>query len=255
MAVLFIGVAASTAFNDARDVRLSPGQTATVGDYDFEYVRPTSRISTTSDGRLEKISFGAVVRVRRDGRLITTLRPDRGYFPSRDLAGLGPVGRFFEGEATSEIGLKAGMRGDLWAAMTPDKEVLGAAIEEGDRAFAAAAGKLAPAVEAQLLGQALRGLADTYVRDGAGRDLPPHHVAARDVDLARRDHRLPRRAIAMWPGDRDAMRRLGRARYAARAGAGSRRRAARRTRRPPPARRSNGGRRAKAAAGARDAPG
>ena len=39
MALLFVGVAASTAFNDARDVRLSPGQTVRVGDYDFTYVR------------------------------------------------------------------------------------------------------------------------------------------------------------------------------------------------------------------------
>ncbi len=31
-------------------------------------------------------------------------------------------------------------------------------------------------------------------RGGADGDLPPHHLSARDVDLARRDHRLPRRA-------------------------------------------------------------
>ena len=119
MALLFIGVAASTAFNDARDVRLVPGQTMRVGDYDFRYAEATSRVSTKA-GELEKISFGAVVDVRRDGKRIVTLRPERSYFPSRDVEGLGPVGRFFEGEATSEVGLKAGFRRDLWAAMTPD---------------------------------------------------------------------------------------------------------------------------------------
>ncbi|MDX6706703.1 MAG: cytochrome c-type biosis protein CcmF, partial [Solirubrobacteraceae bacterium] len=96
MAVLFIGVAASTAFNAARDIRMAPGQSVRVGGYDFTYVKPTSAISTTSGGELEKISFGAVVDVRRDGTKITTLRPERGYFPSRDPS-LGPIGRFFEG--------------------------------------------------------------------------------------------------------------------------------------------------------------
>jgi cytochrome c-type biogenesis protein CcmF len=164
MALLFVGVAASTAFNDARDVSLTPGQTMRVGDYDFTYARPTSRVSTTASGELEKISFGAVVDVRRDAEKIVTLRPERSYFPSRDAAGLGPVGRFFEGEATSEIGLKAGVRRDLWAAMTPDIRKLMPTIEEGDRVFAAVAGKLPPALEGRALGEALRGIVDRYIQ-------------------------------------------------------------------------------------------
>ena len=103
------------------------------------------------------------MQVRRDGKLVTTLRPERGYYPSRD-ASLGPIGRFFEGEATSEIGLKAGLRGDVWAAMTPDKAVLAPAIEQGDKVFADIGGKLPAQDEAQLLGQALRGLAEPLRR-------------------------------------------------------------------------------------------
>jgi cytochrome c-type biogenesis protein CcmF len=215
MAVLFIGVAASTAFNDARDVRMSPGQSAKVGGYVFDYVRPTSHISATKDGRLEKISFGAVVRVRRDARLVTTLRPERSYFESHDTS-LGAVGRFFEGEATSEIGLQAGLRRDLWAAMTPDKAALAPQIEQGNKVFAAVQGKLAPNVEAALLAQALRGLARRYVSD------PPAAtfriitsplvtwiwLGAIVVFLGG--------LIAMWPGERDALRRRAKARYAAR---------------------------------------
>jgi cytochrome c-type biogenesis protein CcmF len=163
MALLFIGVAASTAFNDARDVRLAPGQTVNVGGYDFTYRQATSRVSTSGAGELEKISFGAIVDVRRDGRKIVTLRPERGYFPSRDEKGLGPVGRFFEGEATSEVGLKAGVRRDLWAAMTPDIRKLLPTIEEGDRVFTAAAGKLPPELAGQALGAALKGIVDRYV--------------------------------------------------------------------------------------------
>jgi len=215
MAVLFVGVAASTAFNNARDVRLDVGQRVAVGNDVFTYVKPTSRISTTSDGRLEKISLGSVVTVSRDGRTLSTLRPERSYFPSRD-ATLGPLGRFFEGEATSEIGLKAGLRGDIWAAMTPDKQALRPQIEEGDRVFAAASGKLPDAVEARLLGQALRGIADRYVADP-----PPATfrlitsplvtwiwLGAIIVFLGG--------LIAIWPGGRDAQRRTARARHAAR---------------------------------------
>ena len=215
MAVLFIGVAASTAFNDARDVRLSPGQTAKVGDYAFTYVRPTSEVSATSNGHLEKISFGSVVQVRRDGRLLTTLRPERGYYPSRDPA-LGPIGRFFDGEATSEIGLKAGLRGDLWAAMTPDRAVLGPAIAEGNKVFADTGGKLPPKLEAQFLGQALRGLSDRYV--SASPTATFRLITSPLVTWIWLGAIIVFGGglIAMWPGERDALRRRMRAGYAAR---------------------------------------
>jgi cytochrome c-type biogenesis protein CcmF len=155
------------------------------------------------------------MRVRKGGRLVSTLRPSRSYFPSRDDS-LGPVGRFFEGEATSEVGLRAGLRSDLWAAMTPDKNALAPQIEEGDKVFSAAAGKLTPKVEAQLLGQALRGLANTYVANP-----PPATfrlitsplvtwiwLGAIIVFLGG--------LIAIWPGERDPLRRSAKARYAAR---------------------------------------
>jgi cytochrome c-type biogenesis protein CcmF len=215
MAVLFIGVAASTAFNDARDVRLDVGQTARVGGYEFRYAKPTSRISTTRDGGLEKISFGSVVEVRRDGRHIATLRPERGYYPSRDVAGLGPLGRFFEGEATSEIGLQAGLRRDVWTAMTPDIRALLPIIQRGDRVFAAAAGKLPPEAEAAALGAAVRGLVDRYVADP-----PPatfRIIASPLVSWIWLGAIIVfgGALIALWPGSDSARRRM-RAAYAAR---------------------------------------
>ena len=214
MALLFVGVAASSAFQDARDVRLTPGQTMRVGDHDFTYVRATSRVSTNA-GDLEKISFGAVVEVRRDGEKVVTLRPERSYFPSRDLAGLGPVGRFFEGEATSEVGLKAGVRHDLWAAMTPDIRRLMPTIEEGDRVFAAAAGKLPPALEGQALGEALNGIVRQYTQSEPAATFRVISsplvtwiwIGAIVVFLGG--------LIALWPGP-DAARRRASARYAAR---------------------------------------
>ncbi|MBW3606967.1 MAG: cytochrome c biogenesis protein CcsA [Actinobacteria bacterium] len=215
MALLFVGVAASSAFNNARDVRLVPGQTMRVGDHDFTYARATSRVSTSRSGELEKISFGAVVDVRRDGEKIVTLRPERSYFPSRDIAGLGPVGRFFEGEATSEIGLKAGFRRDLWAAMTPDIRKLMPTIQEGDRVFAAAAGKLPPELEGQALGAALSGIVNRYVASEPAATFRVISsplvtwiwLGAIVVFLGG--------LIALWPGP-DAARRRVTARYSAR---------------------------------------
>src|SRR6185295_19145371 len=60
MALLFVGVAASSAFQHAHDIVLKPGQTTKVGDYRITYVRPTAAIGTRA-GSLEKISFGAVL--------------------------------------------------------------------------------------------------------------------------------------------------------------------------------------------------
>jgi cytochrome c-type biogenesis protein CcmF len=215
MALLFIGVAASTAFNNAHDVRLAPGETVRVGGYDFTYEKATSRVTTINGGELEKISFGAIVDVRRDGRHVVTLRPERGYFPSTSDAGLGPVGRFFEGEATSEVGLKAGLRRDLWTAMTPDIRGLMPTIQEGDRVFSAAAGKLPPALEAQALGAALNGIVKRYLdsRPAATfRVITSPLVTwiwlgAIIVFLGG--------IIALWPGP-DAARRRAAARHAAR---------------------------------------
>ena len=131
IAVLFVGVAASSAFQHARDVRLSPGQSAVVGGYRLTYVRPTARLAA------EKVSFGAVLRVRKDGRDLGTLRPTRGYYPTLE-ADKGPVAGIFDGQATSEVGLRAGLRRDLWTAIEPDLSSLQRFIAQADRRFAAA---------------------------------------------------------------------------------------------------------------------
>jgi cytochrome c-type biogenesis protein CcmF len=166
MAVLFIGVAASSAFQQARDVQLVPGDHATVAGYDIRYVRATADI-VQRDGDVEKISFGAVLDVRKDGERVALLRPERGYYPSMDQTGFGPIGRFFEGEATSEIGMRAGITRDLWTAMSPDISKMRPIIDRGDEAFAQAEGKIPPAMEAALLGRAIVGLVDRY------RESPP----------------------------------------------------------------------------------
>jgi cytochrome c-type biogenesis protein CcmF len=160
VAVLFAGVAASSAFQDARDVQLGVGQTARVGGYELTYVRPTGDLKAASNGRLEKIDLGAVMRVARDGKTVGTLRTERSFFPSSDPT-LGPVSRFFEGEATSEVGLRAGLRRDIWSAITPNIRDLQRRIAEGDRVFTQARGL--PASQRDIaLAEALDGLTRAY---------------------------------------------------------------------------------------------
>jgi cytochrome c-type biogenesis protein CcmF len=160
VAVLFVGVAASSAFQHARDVQLNVGQTAKVGDYDITYVRPTSDLKAANNGRLEKIDLGAVMRVTRGGKPVGTLRTERSFFPSDDPT-LGPVSRFFEGEATSEVGLRAGLRRDVWSAISPSVRDLTKQVAEGDRVFNGA--KALPAAQREVaLAEALTGLTRSY---------------------------------------------------------------------------------------------
>ena len=162
VAVLFIGIAASSSFQDEKEVLLEPGQTARVGDYEVTYVKPTAEVKAAPNGRLEKIDFGAQLRVERDGRKVADMTTVKSYFPS--LAPfLGPISRFFEGEATSEVGLQAGWRRDIWTAIAPDIGSLRPRIEEGDKVFSGA--KLSPEQRDAFLSQALTGLTRSYAND------------------------------------------------------------------------------------------
>jgi cytochrome c-type biogenesis protein CcmF len=129
MAVLLVGVAASTAFQHARDVRLNPEQTASVGGYQLTYKHATARADYRGK-RLERVALGAVLDVRRKGRHVTTLRTERGYYPSAAPFASGSLVRgIFEGNATSEVGMKAGLTRDLWTAIRPDPEYLNKVID------------------------------------------------------------------------------------------------------------------------------
>jgi cytochrome c-type biogenesis protein CcmF len=127
-AVLLLGVAISSSFEHAKDVTLRPGQSTQIDGFDVRYVRATSRPAP------EKISLGAVVQVSKDGREVATLRTTRGFYPSQD-ASLGIVGRFFGGEAESEVGLRAGFGRDIWIVIAPDLAPLAPIIEEGNATF------------------------------------------------------------------------------------------------------------------------
>ena len=142
MAVLFVGVAASSAFQNARDVRLSPGQSATVAGYRYTYVRPTAAVVNDPRRTGAVLDLGAVVAVTRAGRPLVTLRPSRGLYPAPDTS-QGPVGSLIGGEATSHVGLKAGLTRDVWSAIEPDVGALQPLIDKGNAVVPAAHPELA----------------------------------------------------------------------------------------------------------------
>jgi cytochrome c-type biogenesis protein CcmF len=163
IAVLFVGLAASSSFQQARDVSLAPGERTRVAGYDVTYVRPTGALRLAGNGSLEKVDLGAELRVRRGDGKERTLRPARSFFPSSDPS-LGALSRYFEGEATSEVGLRPGLRRDLWTAVSPDTTSLAPIIKRGDAVFRRAS-SLPRAERALALGEALRRMVQRYRSD------------------------------------------------------------------------------------------
>jgi len=132
LAVLLIGVAASSSFQHSRDVVLSPGQSAVVDGYKVTYVRPTASATP------EKLAFGAVLSVAKGGRHVETLDTQRGFYPSTNPDD-GVIGRFFDtGNSDSNVGLDAGPLRDIWTVVDPNLKPLGNLINQGNRVFGAA---------------------------------------------------------------------------------------------------------------------
>jgi cytochrome c-type biogenesis protein CcmF len=170
VAVLLIGVAASSSFQHSRDAVLGPGQSTRVDGYTVRYVRPIATATA------QKLSFGAVLDVSKGGKHVTTLRTSRGFYPSQDPS-LGPIGRFFDGEADSNVGLQAGATRDIWTVVNPDLSPLRGLINRGNALFGAAlpkamtrAASLPPAQAQaslaplwQLRDQAISGIATRFI--------------------------------------------------------------------------------------------
>ncbi|MDO9409505.1 heme lyase CcmF/NrfE family subunit [Patulibacter sp.] len=121
-AVLVLAVAASSAFKDTHRVHAQVGDRFKVGGYELRYEGAIGDYRLR-DQRIEKLIIGATMGVYRDGKRIQTIRPTREFFPSLNTAD-GPVGRYFNGEAATEVALDAGLTRDLWVAMQPDGDAL-----------------------------------------------------------------------------------------------------------------------------------
>jgi cytochrome c-type biogenesis protein CcmF len=121
----FSAVAASSSFQTSRDVRMLPGDTTVVDDYEVTY----ERAFTSVDEEEERLTFGAVLNIEREGEG-TVLTPSRNYYSGRSA---GTLASFFEGEATSEVGRNGGAAEDLWTAMRPDLTSVDDFIAGADR--------------------------------------------------------------------------------------------------------------------------
>jgi cytochrome c-type biogenesis protein CcmF len=146
MALLFIGVAASSAFAHHQDVRLSPGQSTKVGGYTVTYRKPTAGIVSDRAGTGAPITVGAALDVRKGGKHYT-LDPSRNYYATQDTS-KGMIGRYFAGEANSEIAMRWGLGRTVWTAVQPDLSKLSRPIAQANAKF----GNANPNVQALVIG-------------------------------------------------------------------------------------------------------
>ncbi len=139
IAVLFIGVAASSSFQHASELGLSPGQSTKVGSYTVRYVKPTATITPRYDASHtgSTLSLGAVVDVSKGGRHVATLYPSEGYYASQE-ASQGTVGSLIGGQPVSHVSMDGGVTRDVWSAIQPNIEApaLARIVQVGNRTLA-----------------------------------------------------------------------------------------------------------------------
>jgi cytochrome c-type biogenesis protein CcmF len=129
VAVILIGIAASSSFQTNRDVTLKPGEGTVVDGREITYVRPLVKVDA------EKFTFTAVMTVSENGKYVETLRPSRRFFRPTGVP-VGTISSYFEGEATSEVGLHIGAGSDLWIASQPDITKVQSQLHRADKTFA-----------------------------------------------------------------------------------------------------------------------
>jgi cytochrome c-type biogenesis protein CcmF len=185
VAVLLIGIAASSSFQTNRELHLRPGGSAIVDGRRIVYERPTVSVDS------QAFTFGALLGVEQGGRRFT-LRPGKRFFRPTGVE-TSTIGSFFDGEATSEVGLRGGAANDLWTAVEPDVSAVRRRVRAADAGLracvsgapgtppqcravrrlmraAAADPRLRPAVGAQiaaLQAATAKRLARSYLGDGA----------------------------------------------------------------------------------------
>jgi cytochrome c-type biogenesis protein CcmF len=123
IAVLFVGVAASSSFQHASQLSLRPGQSTRVGAYEIRYVRPTVTITPRYDEAHtgSTVSFGGLLDVTKNGHHVATLDPSEGFYASGE-ASQGSVGSLIGGQAVSHVAMDASLTRNVWTAIEPDIE-------------------------------------------------------------------------------------------------------------------------------------
>jgi len=127
--VLLIGIAASSSFQTRRDVQLRPGESTLVDGREFTYEKATVGVDA------QKITVGSVLRVEEDGELVGYLRPSRNFFRPTGAEAVGGISTYFAGEATSEVGLRAGLGSDTWVSEEPDLSGVQRGLGKAEKGF------------------------------------------------------------------------------------------------------------------------
>jgi cytochrome c-type biogenesis protein CcmF len=125
--VLLIGVAASSSFQTNRDVDLKPGESTVVDGREITYVKPIVKVDS------EKYTFASLLRVR-EGGTVSYLKPSQRFFRPTGVS-VGTIESYFAGESTSEVGLEAGLKQDLWIAPRVDVVDVQKRARAADRGF------------------------------------------------------------------------------------------------------------------------
>jgi cytochrome c-type biogenesis protein CcmF len=146
IAVLFVGVAASSAFAHHQDVRLSPGQSTKIDGYTITYKRPTAGLVSDRAGTGAPVTMGALLDISK-GSKHYTLEPSRNYYATQDTS-KGMIGRYFAGEANSDIAMRWGLGRTVWTAIQPDLSKLSKPIAVANQKF----GNSPPNVQALVIG-------------------------------------------------------------------------------------------------------
>jgi cytochrome c-type biogenesis protein CcmF len=155
MAVLFIGVAASSSFQHATEKGLNVGETAKVGAYQVRYVKPTATVTPRNDEAHtgSTLQLGAILDVTKNNKHVATLTPSEGFYDSDEIS-QGTVGSLIGGQPVSHVSMDPTITRNIWAAIQPDIEApkLENIIKAGNKTL--------PAEEALV---AIAYLAHTYI--------------------------------------------------------------------------------------------
>jgi cytochrome c-type biogenesis protein CcmF len=130
IAVLLIGIAASSSFQTNRDVDLKPGESTVVDGRTVSYVKPIVKVDS------EKYTFASLLRIEEGGELVGYMQPSQRFFKPTGVE-VGTIESYFAGESTSEVGLEAGLKEDLWIAPRVDVTDVQRRARAADQGFQA----------------------------------------------------------------------------------------------------------------------
>jgi len=129
IAVMLIGIAASSSFQTNRDVTLRPGQSTVIDGRKVTYVRPTAKVDSLA------FTAGALLRVD-EGSKSFDLETDRRFYRPTGVE-TGTISSFFDGEADTDVGLQAGLSHDFWTAVQPNITGVQRRARAADKGFQA----------------------------------------------------------------------------------------------------------------------